>query len=202
MFHYDRPARPRPFIVDKVLLAAFYQDRIRNARTWDDLRALTHQDVYEYLRARDPEKLGELNKQLKGLLGVSLHELNQKLQRSRQLPFRLHSNGNLSVRVPPGLTLDSQFAELSSAEGVAETSVPYTRDHARLKGTAVGGSTIHLTEGKVLRVGAAVEVLARLEDVRDEPWAPRAFPTDLLRKMSGAVSLGGNALEDSEAEPT
>ena len=195
-------------LLPKEKICSFYQQRAERAADREELQAIRLVDVHRHLRRAG---LGLSFDRIAPALRRALFDLNQRIQREWRVQwFGIRTNGSLWVRLPPGADLDSpvpagkagsapakRAAEAAAAYGTSAEQHP---DEVRLEGVGEGGR-VRLPPWIVLREGAPVTVIASKDDVREEPWAPRAFPGELLDRMIGMVSYGGDALIDSEAEP-
>jgi hypothetical protein len=194
-----RAARVRENTISKAAICRFYLKRVGAARSWDDLREVTLEDLHEFLRRESGARRSLAAS--KGALRRALHDLNRSIAGGW---FGLRTNGSLWVEVPAGAELDSPGADveaggaLLAAEPQASYGTRAQQDTIRMEGRIEGGVVRLVSSAYVLREGASVEVLATRGDVQEEPWAPRTFPVRLLTSL---VAYGGDALVDSEAEP-
>lgn len=201
---FGRVARPHPERLEKAAICAFYVERVRRARHVEDLLSIDLAEIRECLRRKGRYRERSVRKS-EGALRQALHDITRALSVTW---FEIRTNGQLSVDAARATTLDSPLPAASASRRSARaaepaaaygtSSVAESAANVRLSAVVDDGGHVRLPAGTQIRSGARVTVVAQRGDVSEPPWAPRPFPVALLRNLVGAISIGGDAVRDSD----
>ena len=190
--HFDRTGNRDRRLISRAAICDFYAFRVGRARTCAQLRGLATTDVLEWLRRRS------------GLTGATRAALTKALYDVRRRVndewVDLRTTGALLVRSPSSETrLDSRMPLPQAAPWAraAESALRYGAPAPLNLSAVVADGSVRIDPPVTLRDGARVTVLAAHQDVLHGPLA-RPLAPGTLSRLVGLVSLGGDAVVDSE----